>query len=129
VRIYCYFETEETLFIVMEYVEGETLLDFMNDLVTQGKSLSEAEAHFYFLQLVHALEFMHSNGIVHGGISLENVYLTDSHLVKLGHIRWVQLDDGPEQQQYKAPEMLRTDSLSPSVDSWSVGVLLYELVH
>jgi serine/threonine protein kinase len=49
--------------------------------------LSEAQAFSYYYQIVNAIDFVHEMDIVHGGVSLENIYLTERHILKLGHIR------------------------------------------
>jgi serine/threonine protein kinase len=61
VQFYEFFETEETIFIIMELVSGGELLDY----ITQKGFLTAKETTGYMCQILSAVEYMHENGIVH----------------------------------------------------------------
>jgi serine/threonine protein kinase len=72
VRVYDYFEENNTAYMVMEFVEGKTL----SALVSQKGRLREEEALGYIFQLCEALEEIHQGGYLHRDIKPENVIVT-----------------------------------------------------
>lgn len=59
-------ECKEEIVLVLDLCDGGDFLDRLNN----GGKFTEAEARRYFKQLVHALEYMHSKGIVHRDIKV-----------------------------------------------------------
>jgi MAP/microtubule affinity-regulating kinase len=73
------YERDDYIFIFMELCDGITLLDFIN---LHGK-FSEENAKYIFEQIVFALDYLHSMGISHGDIKLENIMYNDIMMVKI----------------------------------------------
>jgi len=79
VNIFNYIDDGKDVFIVMEYVNGQTL---DQKLKNEG-TISEDEAITISIPVLEALEFMHSNGVVHRDIKPSNIMITNTGLVKV----------------------------------------------
>ena len=71
VKIYETFETPKYLIIIMEYVSGGDLLTY----VKKRTKLSENVSKYIFKQIILALEYTHSQNIIHRDIKLDNILL------------------------------------------------------
>ena len=80
VRVYRYFEENETAYFVMEYVEGESLKDYLR---RHGGKISFEEAKRILIPAMNALAVVHSKGIVHRDVSPDNIIIKKDGSVKL----------------------------------------------
>jgi serine/threonine-protein kinase len=64
---------EDSLFLVQDYIEGETYLDLLESYSKKGKQFSEQEATQLILQILPVLEYIHSLGVIHRDISPDNL--------------------------------------------------------
>jgi serine/threonine protein kinase len=123
-------------FFTMELVEGEDLRKLIN---RYGATLPVEDALTLFFQIVTALDYAHRSGIIHRDIKPENILICgESREVKLSDFssaREIVLDQGltPEggvigTPHYLAPELLKSKSVKPQIDVYSVGILLFELL-
>jgi tRNA A-37 threonylcarbamoyl transferase component Bud32 len=122
-------------YIVMEYVEGQTL----RDLLRSGQRLLPSRALEIIDGVLTALDYSHRHGIVHRDVKPANVMLTPSGQVKVmdfGIARAVE-DSGATMTQtanvlgtaqYLSPEQARGESVDARSDIYSTGCLLYELL-
>ena len=132
VSIYDWGEVDGTYFIVMEYVEGETL----KDLVRRQGRLGGSEAVRIALQLLAALEFAHRTGLVHRDIKPQNVMLdrdgnakvTDFGIARAGDSGMTEAGSILGTAQYLAPEQARGQQVDERSDLYSVGIVLYEML-
>jgi beta-lactam-binding protein with PASTA domain/predicted Ser/Thr protein kinase len=132
VSIYDWGEVDGTYYIVMEYVEGETL----KDLVRRQGRLGGSEAVRISLQLLAALEFAHRTGIVHRDIKPQNVMLDRDGNVKVMDFGIARAADSGMTEagsilgtaQYLAPEQARGLRVDERSDLYSVGIVLYEML-
>ncbi|XP_043735289.1 serine/threonine-protein kinase MARK2-like [Cervus elaphus] len=124
-------DTEETLFLIMEYLSGGDLATYLD---AQG-CLTEGEARGVFRQLVSALRHCHRRGVVHRDVKPGNILL-EANKIKLSDFglsdQWhpgKKLNTSCGTLEYMAPELfLGLPYTGPEVDVWSLGVVLYTLV-
>ncbi|MDP9260065.1 MAG: protein kinase, partial [Actinomycetota bacterium] len=133
VQVYDVGEDERGPFIVMEYVEGETLAD---DLRRRGP-LPPAEVAAVGIQLCAALEAAHAERLVHRDIKPQNILRRPDGQVKLADFGIARSLAGTSHTEigtvlgtaaYLAPEQGRGESVTAAADIYSLGVVLYELV-
>ena len=125
-------DTEEALFIVMEYISGGDLFTYLE---AKGRVM-EGEARGLFRQLVSALQHCHQRGVVHRDLKLGNLLLDANNNVKISDFglsnQWhpqKKLDTFCGSPAFMAPELfLRRPYTGPEVDVWSLGVILYNMV-
>jgi len=125
-------DTKDTLFIVMELMEGGELYEE----IVKRKSFTEKDASYLMKQLLEALAYLHSKGIVHRDLKLENLLITKpgSLNIKLADFGLSKVYSGEAMQSacgtpyYVAPEILEGEGYGPLIDTWAAGVLLYVLL-
>eukprot|EP00599_Poterioochromonas_sp_BG-1_P009916 CAMPEP_0173144130 /NCGR_PEP_ID=MMETSP1105-20130129/7054_1 /TAXON_ID=2985 /ORGANISM="Ochromonas sp., Strain BG-1" /LENGTH=501 /DNA_ID=CAMNT_0014057761 /DNA_START=704 /DNA_END=2209 /DNA_ORIENTATION=+ len=127
------FQTADKLFFVLDYCSGGELFFHLGKV---GR-FTEERAKFYAAQIVLALEYVHSLGIIYRDLKPENVLLdrygnvrlTDFGLSKEGvldHSSGANSFCGTP--EYIAPEVLLRQGHGRAVDWWSLGALLYEMI-
>ncbi len=120
-------------YMVFEYVDGTTLREYLD---MHAEALSVAEVVRLFVKLCDALAYAHSNGIVHRDLKPENVLITaegelkitDFGLAKCMGRKVTITAEGVIMGTpfYMSPEQIRGDELTPAVDVYAVGIMLYE---
>ncbi|XP_030275224.1 NUAK family SNF1-like kinase 2 [Sparus aurata] len=133
ITIYEVFENKDKIVIVMEYASRGDLYDYICD----KRNISEREARHFFRQIVSAVHYCHQNGIVHRDLKLENILLDGNGNVKIADFGLSNLYQRGEYLQtfcgsplYASPEIVNGRPYrGPEVDTWSLGVLLYTMVH
>jgi len=128
------YETEEELFLVMEFIAGGELYE---SLINYGP-FSEDTTFEIFRQIVDAVTYLHKNGIAHRDIKLENILWTESSnelkLTDFGLAKSVSLSDVEFMStpcgtpSYVAPEIIKGQHYTQAVDLWALGVVLYLLL-
>ncbi len=133
VQVYSTDLTDKTKYIVMEYVEGITLKKHID----HRGALPEREVIYYASQILTALEYIHSKGIVHCDIKPQNIILLQNGKIKVTDFGIARLDamlDTSEEKSdvalgtvyYVSPEQAQGKAPKPSSDLYSLGVMLYE---
>ena len=122
-------------FLVMEYVEGQTLRDLLEEL---GRVPEELCRHVG-REIAEGLAAIHEAGVVHRDLKPENVLITEDHVVKVMDLGVARLQDEAIRLsqtgafvgslEYAAPEQLHSsgDAADGRSDLHALGVLLYEL--
>ncbi|XP_063923599.1 serine/threonine-protein kinase SIK3 homolog isoform X3 [Zophobas morio] len=131
-RLYQLMETNQTIYMVTEYASNGEIFDH---LVAKGR-MPEDEAKRIFSQIVSAVSYCHSQGVVHRDLKAENLLLDHNLNIKLADFGFSnQFTEGCllstwcGSPPYAAPELfqgLKYDG--PKADIWSLGVVLYVLV-
>lgn len=129
------FENQDYIYIVMQLMQGGDLYDYLEK---REFKVSEERARTIIHALATALFYLHSYGIVHRDIKLDNILMTDStdgaepKLMDFGLSKMI----GPNEHckepfgtvGYAAPEVISGKSYDKAVDIWSLGVVLYILL-
>jgi serine/threonine protein kinase len=137
--IYEVSETADCNFIVMQFAEGETLAEILNN-----KRLSVKNALDLAIQIADALTEAHSRGIIHRDIKPANIIVNEKNQAKIldfGLAKFVEAETNTETTQrlnssgavmgtvpFMSPEQLRGQRLDSRTDIFSFGALLYEML-
>ncbi|OWR46801.1 putative serine/threonine-protein kinase NIM1 [Danaus plexippus plexippus] len=132
VRLYQVMESSHTLYLVTEYAPNGEIFDH---LVSKGR-MPESEAARSFSQMVAAVGYCHSSGIVHRDLKAENLLLDKDMNIKLADFGFSNeytagspLSTWCGSPPYAAPELFEGRQYDgPKADIWSLGVVLYVLV-
>jgi hypothetical protein len=124
------FETKSEFCVVTEFAQGE-LFEILED----DKSLPEDVVQSVSKQLIRALNYLHSNRILHRDMKPQNILVASNGNVKLcdfGFARAMSnqtlvLTSIKGTPLYMAPELVQEQPYNHTVDLWSLGVILYEL--
>ena len=133
VRLYEFYEDEENYHLVLEYVSGGELFDY----IIKSKHLSEAVSANFMKQILSAVAYCHKNSIVHRDLKPENLLLDKEGpdaILKVVDFGTSAIFDPKKQMTHKygtayyiAPEVL-SKNYSEKCDLWSCGVVLYILL-
>ena len=131
--IYDILEEDGKLFIVMEYVDGETLRNKRNNVSTK-------QALDIGAQAAEGIAAAHEKGIIHRDIKPENIMLTKSGNVKIMDFGLAKRNDPSEASRltrtgttlgtvgYMSPEQVQGQDVDHRSDIFSLGVVLYEML-
>ncbi|CDW73224.1 protein kinase 2 [Stylonychia lemnae] len=133
VNMHYAFQTEEKLYMVMDFMNGGELFYHLN----KERTFNEDRIRYHVAEIVLAVESLHKAGIIYRDLKPENILLdseghvrlTDFGLSKQGIFR-----DQENQAfticgtpEYLAPEIIRGEGHGPAVDWWSLGALVFEM--
>ena len=135
IKLYDYFETEQYVFMIIDLLYGS---DLVNYFVRYSFSLKETTIAHIAIQLIRALEYTHSLGIMHRDIKGENILVSDftaTPVIKLSDFGLSRIIGSNEKCTdsygtlgYAAPELYLQKSYDKSVDIWGLGVVIYSLL-
>ncbi|XP_070605076.1 5'-AMP-activated protein kinase catalytic subunit alpha-2 [Erythrolamprus reginae] len=132
IKLYQVISTPTDFFMVMEYVSGGELFDY----ICKHGHVEEAEARRLFQQILSAVDYCHRHMVVHRDLKPENVLL-DAHMnAKIADFGLSNMMSDGEflrtscgSPNYAAPEVISGRLYAgPEVDIWSCGVILYALL-
>ena len=137
VKYYNYLKEENHIYIIMEYLEGSTLKQYIDE---NSDNINEDIARNIIKQLLNAISYLHySCDICHRDIKPENIMFTEKK--DISHIKLLDFglsSDSFESKlkmqncgtlTYMAPEQISNLTYSKGVDIWSVGIILYMLLN
>lgn len=133
VKIYDVGFSEKIQFIVMEYIDGITLKEYIEN----ERMLSWKEAVHFVTQILRALQHAHERGIVHRDIKPQNIMVFTDGTIKVmdfGIAKFAREEGRTATDQaigtvhYISPEQARGDITDAKSDLYSVGIMLYEML-
>ena len=135
VHLYSVIKTEEKIYLIMEYVKGKELFDY----IVMKKKLSESESCLFFQQIISGIEYLHKIKYVHRDIKPENLLINEeTKELKIVDFGLSNIYTNPNKHllssacgspSYAAPEMLNGEKYrAPPVDIWSSGIVLYAMI-
>jgi len=131
-HIYAIEETDDEIFIVMEFIDGIEL----KDKIISG-SIAIDETLNIATQIAEGLEAAHKKGIIHRDIKSSNIMITEDGKVKIMDFGLAKIKGGTELTKigstvgtaaYMSPEQAKGGSIDHRTDIWSFGVVLYEML-
>ncbi|MER1984711.1 MAG: Stk1 family PASTA domain-containing Ser/Thr kinase [Solibacillus sp.] len=133
VSIYDVGEDGDTHYIVMEYIKGKTLKQYIQEF----SPLAPARAVHIMKQLTGAMAHAHEHGIIHRDIKPQNILMDEQGNVKitdfgiattLSATSYTQTNSVIGTVHYLSPEQARGGSASKKSDVYALGIVLYELL-
>ncbi|VDO50842.1 unnamed protein product [Haemonchus placei] len=133
VQLYDTYEEKQYVYLVMELVTGGELFD---RIVAKG-SYTEKDASHLIRQVLHAVSFMHGNGVVHRDLKPENLLYynqDEDSKIMVSDFGLSKTEDSGVMATacgtpgYVAPEVLQQKPYGKAVDVWSIGVIAYILL-
>jgi serine/threonine protein kinase, bacterial len=133
----------ESLFLVQDYVEGETYLKLLNDRLQQGQVFSEGEMIKFLSELLPILEYIHSLGVIHRDISPDNIMCRHRDrlpiLIDFGGVKEIavtaisryskaKVETRIGKQGYAPEEQMMRGKVSPASDLYAVATTCLALM-
>ena len=132
VHLLDHFENAEYIFIVMEYIRGGRLTDYMKEKKFHFTEKRVAEIIY---EIALGVKYLHKYGIIHRDLKPDNIMLTEAN--DKGHIKIMDFglskilgkkektSDGFGTLTFVSPEVLIRKPYNKEIDIWSIGVILY----
>ena len=134
-KLYEIIKTDNYKYLIMEYIEGISLLDIIKK--EKNHYLEEKRALKIFKQIIQAINYCQSKNICHRDIKLENILIIKDDVVKLIDFGFAVITDKETYQtllcgspSYMAPEIVKREKyIAQYSDIWSLGVLFYSMLY
>ena len=134
VKVYDVSVSDHLQYIVMEYVDGMTLREYLNE---RGGKLTSRETVHFISQILKALDHAHRNGVVHRDIKPQNIMLLDNGQLRMMDFGIARISRAENQLlsgktmgsvHYISPEQAKGDETDCTSDIYSVGIMMYEML-
>ena len=131
IKLYNIYEDKKQIKLIMEYAINGNLYE---KIKKEKIGFSEKKTFKYFIQILNAINFLHKNNIIHRDIKPENILIDKNDNLKLCDFGWSkEINIGKRSTfcgtvEYMAPEIIDNENYDFSVDIWSLGILLYEML-
>jgi CRP-like cAMP-binding protein/tRNA A-37 threonylcarbamoyl transferase component Bud32 len=129
VRVYDFEERYRTLFIVMEYLRGDSL----KNMICHLRAIPPKLAADYLIQICSALAYAHKRGIIHRDINPSNIMVQPDDQIKILDFG-LACSTGTEDfsntgtPYYMAPEQIDAGPVDPRTDIYALGITAYEML-
>ena len=126
------FQDATNLYIITEFMQGGEMFFHMH----REKRFDDDKTKFYVVEMVLAIEFMHKNKMLYRDLKPENIMVDKNGHIKLTDFGLSKMVKKTKEKafticgtpQYLAPEVLSDDGYDNSVDWWSLGCVMYEML-
>ena len=133
-KLYDVIETNRYLYLIMEYINGISLLDFIQK--QKNHRIDENICKELFYQIVKGILYCQNENICHRDIKLENILIVNKKIIKIIDFGFAIKCNRNEYQEffcgtvyYMPPEIVNKEKYIPFYsDIWSLGVLLYTML-
>lgn len=134
-RLEATFASKDLLYMMLEIVHGGELFQLLAD--SETGVVSPVDARFYAACVIDAFSYLHGKGIVYRDLKPENLLLDKNGYLKVIDYGFAKfLTEAPYKTftfcgtpEYFAPEMMAGQGYAHSVDTWGVGILIYEMLY
>ncbi|EAL67160.1 hypothetical protein DDB_G0280717 [Dictyostelium discoideum AX4] len=138
VKLFECFQTKKKLYMVMEFLHGGDCASLLHSLNT----LEEREAKNIIAQIVNGLEFIHSCGIIHRDLKVENLIFDKNGIIKIVDFGFSEvgftgnsIKNGNKKNNkclgtpyYMSPEVINKRGYGKTIDWWALGIIIFELL-
>lgn len=133
VKVYDVSFGDRLQYIVMEYIEGITLKEY----IEKRGVIDWNEALFFTIQILRALQHAHDKGIVHRDVKPQNIMLLENGTIKVADFGIARFSHSETRTvtekalgsvHYMSPEQAKNELTDEKADIYSVGVVLYEML-
>ena len=130
-KYYKYFFQDSCIYVVFEFVNNSDLGGLLDAYISLEKPIEVNTLWNIFMQSISALNYIHSNNIIHKNISLSNIFMTESKIVKLGDFRFSFLANNPKfiNKDFKSPEMDNNLHYNIKTDVYALGAVFHQLCY
>jgi len=137
IQVYDFDHHEDTYFMVLEFVPGETLQDHLKRLNASGRRLSITKAVEYMIEISQAVDYAHQRGMIHRDIKPANLMLSVMGPAILMDFGIAKIVGGTQHTatgavvgtaKYMSPEQIKGEHPDRRSDVYSLGVTLFEMV-
>ena len=126
------FQDAVNLYIITEFMQGGEMFFHLHN----ERKFSDEKTKFYIVEIILAIEFLHKNKMLYRDLKPENIMVDANGHIKLTDFGLSKMVKKTKEKafticgtpQYLAPEILSDDGYDNSVDWWSLGCVMYEML-
>ena len=126
------FQDQVKLYIITEFMQGGEMFFHLH----KEKRFSNEKTRFYVIEIILAIEFLHKNKMLYRDLKPENIMVDSNGHIKLTDFGLSKMIKKTKEKafticgtpQYLAPEILSDEGYDNSVDWWSLGCVMYEML-